>query len=118
MAFKSLREALLDPPFTTSDFAKMDRERQALLGFQAIDSFHVQTGGFPRPGVRVDADTVADLAKQFNSEVVTEDGVVLNTPLVDEVGALCVPGKLRDVKRLRSACWWVLVCVCPRSMSS
>ena len=85
VSFKSLRKELLDPSFTTSDFAKMDRERQALLGFQAIDSFMVQTGGMPRPGSRVDADVVVNLAKQFNSEVETEDGELINKQLVDAV---------------------------------
>jgi hypothetical protein len=32
--FKTLRQSLMDPQFTTSDFGKIDRERQLLLGFQ------------------------------------------------------------------------------------
>jgi len=32
--FKSIRDSLVEPEFVTSDFAKMDRERQLLVGMQ------------------------------------------------------------------------------------
>eukprot|EP00291_Cryptomonas_curvata_P023224 CAMPEP_0172160716 /NCGR_PEP_ID=MMETSP1050-20130122/5715_1 /TAXON_ID=233186 /ORGANISM="Cryptomonas curvata, Strain CCAP979/52" /LENGTH=504 /DNA_ID=CAMNT_0012830515 /DNA_START=177 /DNA_END=1687 /DNA_ORIENTATION=- len=85
VAFKSLRASLLDPEFTTSDFAKIERERQLLVAFQAVDSFCVQLEGTPRPGCAEDADAVVELAHQFNREVVAADGVVINKALVEKV---------------------------------
>jgi len=82
--FKSLRESLLDPEFTTSDFAKIERERQLLLIFQAIDSFFIQFGAFPRPGDQQDAEYVLQMANHFNREIIVE-GKVLNRQLVDKI---------------------------------
>lgn len=57
---------------------------------QALDSFSVQLNGYPRPGSAEDHDMVVNLAQGFNREIVTEDGRVINKPLVDEVTlALC-----------------------------
>eukprot|EP00960_Hanusia_phi_P007738 221622-Hanusia_phi.AAC.3 len=82
--FKSLRESLIEPDFTTSDFAKIERERQLLLIFQAIDSFFIQFGAFPRPGSQQDAEYVLQMANHFNREIVV-DGKILNKQLVDKI---------------------------------
>ena len=42
--FRSLRDSLKEPQFLTSDFAKMERERQMLLAFQAVDDVLDVTG--------------------------------------------------------------------------
>ena len=81
--FDSLRDSLKKPHFTTSDFAKMERERQLLLTFQALDSFFVQLGALPRPAVPEDADKVVMMAQQFNTEMHTAEGVQVNAQLVD-----------------------------------
>jgi len=83
--FNSLRQSLQDPVFLTSDFAKIDRERQLLLAFQAVDSFFVQLGAYPRPGVVEDADKVIMMARQFNTEIRTKDGTLVNAQLVEEL---------------------------------
>lgn len=83
--FNSLRQCLQDPSFLTSDFAKIERERQLLLAFQAVDSFFVQLGAYPRAGVEEDADKVTMMARQFNTEIKTKDGMLVNAQLVDEV---------------------------------
>lgn len=83
--FKNIRQSLLEPEFVTSDFAKMDRERQLLVGFQALDAFFVEKGAYPRPGAAEDQEEVLRLARQFNSRIETQDGELLNTQHVDEV---------------------------------
>ena len=83
--FATLRQSLREPLFLTSDFAKIERERQLLLAFQAVDSFFVQLGAYPRPGVVEDADKVVMMAHQFNTEYKTKNGELLNAQLVEEV---------------------------------
>jgi len=85
LQFKSMRQALLEPEFSTSDFAKMDRERQLLVGMQAVDAFFVQTGNFPMPANEEDGDEVMALARDFNTEIITEDDVLMNVKHVDEL---------------------------------
>jgi ubiquitin-activating enzyme E1 len=88
--FRSLRDSLKEPQFLTSDFAKMERERQMLLAFQAVDSFFVQLGAYPRPGVAEDGERVLMMARQFNTEIKTQDGRVVNVPLVDEIDEVLI----------------------------
>lgn len=83
--FSSLRQSLKTPLFVTSDFAKIERERHMLLAFQAVDSFFVQLGAYPRPGVVEDADKVIMMARQFNTEYKTREGLLVNSQLVEEI---------------------------------
>lgn len=83
--FRSLRQSIREPLFLTSDFAKIERERQLLLAFQAVDSFFVQLGAYPRPGVAEDAEKVVMMAHQFNTEYKTKEGELVNARLVEEV---------------------------------
>jgi molybdopterin/thiamine biosynthesis adenylyltransferase len=83
--FSTLRQSLREPLFLTSDFAKIERERQLLLAFQAVDSFFVQLGAYPRPGVAEDADKVLMMAHQFNTEYKTKEGELVNARLVEEL---------------------------------
>ncbi|KAJ1471876.1 hypothetical protein T484DRAFT_1842447 [Baffinella frigidus] len=87
MNFKTLRQSLQDPQFTTSDYGKIDRERQLLLGFQlngflratheeedhatirlALDSFSAQLNGYPRATHEEDHHMILELAQGFNKE--------------------------------------------------
>lgn len=63
---KTLREALKEPEYVVSDFAKFDRPAQCLVGFQALDAFAAQKGHLPRPQNAADAAEVFAKAKEIN----------------------------------------------------
>lgn len=63
LAFKSLRQSLLDPEFLMSDFAKFDRPLQLHLGFQALDAFRAAHGELPAPSDAAHAAELLSLAK-------------------------------------------------------
>jgi len=68
LTFKSLVDSLAEPEYTISDFAKMDRQDQLLVGFQAVDAFLDQTGALPMPGNAEHANKVLALARDINSK--------------------------------------------------
>ncbi|KAL2267438.1 hypothetical protein VTJ83DRAFT_4715 [Remersonia thermophila] len=63
--FKSISEAIKDPEFVVSDFAKFDRPQQLHLGFQALHAFVEAQGRLPRPLNDEDAAAVLELAKKL-----------------------------------------------------
>ncbi|KAL3189520.1 hypothetical protein MRX96_002824 [Rhipicephalus microplus] len=65
--FKSLKDALEEPEYVISDFAKMDRQDQLHLGFQALHAFEAKHSRLPRPWNKEDAAEVVALAKEKNA---------------------------------------------------
>eukprot|EP00960_Hanusia_phi_P025110 738341-Hanusia_phi.AAC.4 len=65
---KSMRESLSAPEFIPSDFAKMDKQEQILLGFYALSEFAKQKGESPRPGSLDHAKEVIKIASDLNSK--------------------------------------------------
>lgn len=63
--FKSISNALKDPEFVISDFAKFDRPQQLHIGFQALNAFAQTHGRLPRPMNEEDALVVVNSAKAF-----------------------------------------------------
>lgn len=66
--FKSFTNALKEPEFLISDFAKFDRPQQLHLGFQALHAFQVSKGRLPNPMDDEDATIVLGAAKKFAEE--------------------------------------------------
>ncbi|KAJ1675270.1 E1 ubiquitin-activating protein [Spiromyces aspiralis] len=64
--FKSLREALQEPEYLITDFAKFDRPAQLHIGFQALERFCVSHGTWPRPRNEADAAEVLRYAHEIN----------------------------------------------------
>lgn len=65
LEFKSITEALRDPEFVISDFAKFDRPQQIHIGFQALHAFATTQGHLPRPMNEQDAQMLVQVAKTF-----------------------------------------------------
>lgn len=63
--FKSISDAMNDPEFVISDFAKFDRPQQLHVGFQALNAFAQGQGRLPRPMNDEDATVIIASAKNF-----------------------------------------------------
>ncbi|KAH6635587.1 hypothetical protein B0J18DRAFT_419199 [Chaetomium sp. MPI-SDFR-AT-0129] len=63
--FKGITEALKDPEFVISDFAKFDRPQQLHIGIQALHAFAQTHGRLPRPLNDEDATVIFHSAKGF-----------------------------------------------------
>lgn len=59
----SLTESLSSPQFLSSDFAKIDRQEQLHIAFQAVNVYDTEKGTPPRPRVSSDADELVAMAK-------------------------------------------------------
>ncbi|KAL2260474.1 hypothetical protein VTK26DRAFT_5507 [Humicola hyalothermophila] len=66
--FKSISEAIKDPEFVISDFAKFDRPQQLHIGFQALHAFAQEHGRLPRPMNDEDAQAVLASAQKIAKE--------------------------------------------------
>jgi len=64
--FSSLKDSFKEPKFVTTDWAKMEKPSQLLLGFQALNAFQNQHHRLPRPYNRDDAKEFVELAKTIN----------------------------------------------------
>lgn len=68
VSFKSMRESKVAPEFTISDFAKLDRQEQLVIGFEAVDAFAKANGGaMPMPANKEHAAQVVAAAKEINT---------------------------------------------------
>lgn len=74
--FKSLREALKEPEYFMTDFAKFDRPAALHAGFQALSQFRSEYGRLPKPRNPADAAKLVALAKRIdpdaNEKILTE----------------------------------------------
>ncbi|KAJ2783062.1 E1 ubiquitin-activating protein [Coemansia interrupta] len=69
LSFDSFAQALENPEFLISDFAKFDRPAQLHVGFQALHVFSsTHEGKLPRPGNEEDAAEVLRLANEINNK--------------------------------------------------
>ncbi|KAF9452196.1 ubiquitin activating enzyme [Macrolepiota fuliginosa MF-IS2] len=66
--FKSLREALKEPEYFITDFAKFDRPAALHAGFQALSKFHQQKRRLPKPRNAADAAELVALAKKIDAD--------------------------------------------------
>mmetsp|Transcript_47391 Transcript_47391/g.112774 ORF Transcript_47391/g.112774 Transcript_47391/m.112774 type:complete len:1011 (+) Transcript_47391:93-3125(+) len=73
--FKKMRESIAAPEFLISDFAKIDRQEQLLIGFQAVDAFLAKNKALPMPGNRAQAAEVVALAEEINSSAKLVDKI-------------------------------------------
>ncbi|KAI0240926.1 E1 ubiquitin-activating protein [Massospora cicadina] len=65
--FRRLREALVNPEFLISDFAKFDRPMQLHLGFQALDAFIARHSALPLSYNEAHAVELVAIAKELAS---------------------------------------------------
>lgn len=63
--FRNITEALKEPEFVISDFAKFDRPQQIHIGVQALHAFAQTQGHLPRPMNEQDAELLVGVAKNF-----------------------------------------------------
>ncbi|KAL2171702.1 hypothetical protein VTG60DRAFT_1998 [Thermothelomyces hinnuleus] len=63
--FKRISDALKDPEFVISDFAKFDRPQQLHIGIQALHAFVETHGRLPRPMNEEDALEIVGSAKKI-----------------------------------------------------
>lgn len=63
--FKSIGEALKEPEFLISDYAKFDRPQQLHVGFQALHAFAEAKGRLPKPHNAEDAAILIGSAEAF-----------------------------------------------------
>ena len=63
--FKSISDAIKDPEFVISDFAKFDRPMQLHIGVQALNAFEQTHGRLPKPMNEEDALVILNSAQQF-----------------------------------------------------
>uniref|UniRef100_A0A8C5MVR8 E1 ubiquitin-activating enzyme n=1 Tax=Leptobrachium leishanense TaxID=445787 RepID=A0A8C5MVR8_9ANUR len=68
ISFKPLKDALLQPEFIITDFAKMERPVQLHVGFQALHEFQKKNGRLPRPRNQADASEVLAFAAAVNEK--------------------------------------------------
>ncbi|KAJ2760191.1 E1 ubiquitin-activating protein, partial [Coemansia sp. BCRC 34490] len=69
ISFASFKDALENPEFLFSDFAKFDRPAQLHVGFQALHAFSkANSGKKPRPGNNEDAAEIIRLANEINNK--------------------------------------------------
>lgn len=69
VSFLSMSESKKAPEFCISDFAKMDRQEQLVVGFQAVDAFAQSNGGaMPLPANAEHAEQVISLAEDINAK--------------------------------------------------
>ncbi|KAJ2724071.1 E1 ubiquitin-activating protein [Coemansia sp. Benny D115] len=67
MSFTPFAQALENPEYLISDYAKFDRPAQLHIGFQALHAFSSAHGGKqPRPGNEEDAAEVLKIAEEIN----------------------------------------------------
>jgi len=75
VAFKSLREAIVNPDAAgvlMSDFGKFDRPLQLHFGVQALHAYATQAGGLPAPSDAVAAGAVLQLATKLAADAGAE----------------------------------------------
>ncbi|EPE09995.1 ubiquitin-activating enzyme e1 1 [Ophiostoma piceae UAMH 11346] len=66
--FKKLSDALKEPEFLISDYAKFDRPLQLHIGFQALHAFVQTHNRFPRPMNAEDATVLVASARAFAAQ--------------------------------------------------
>ncbi|KFM79356.1 Ubiquitin-like modifier-activating enzyme 1, partial [Stegodyphus mimosarum] len=66
--FKSFKEAIVDPEFIMTDFAKLDRPPQLHLAFQAVYNFRQKNGRLPKPWNEGDAEEFLLFCKELNAK--------------------------------------------------
>lgn len=91
--FKSLKESLAAPVFTSSTFANPDRPTLLHVGFQALHTFEKKHARLPRPWNKEDAAEVVSLARKKNASLSTPlaslDEAFLSTMAYVSAGSLC-----------------------------
>ena len=82
--FKSLEQALREPDYFITDFAKLDRPYQFHVGFQALDEFRAKNNGnLPRPRHVHDAQQVWESAQAISKTSGSQEE--LNEKLIKEL---------------------------------
>eukprot|EP00106_Octopus_bimaculoides_P013461 XP_014780903.1 PREDICTED: ubiquitin-like modifier-activating enzyme 1 [Octopus bimaculoides] len=65
--FKPLREAIANPEYVVTDFAKFDRPPLLHLAFQALDEFVKTHSSLPKPRNEEDAEKFLAICKELNA---------------------------------------------------
>ncbi|XP_053551798.1 ubiquitin-like modifier-activating enzyme 1 [Bombina bombina] len=66
ISFKPLKDALSEPEFIITDFAKFEHPSQLHLGFQGLHEFQKKNGRLPKPRNEADANEVLSLTQEIN----------------------------------------------------
>ncbi|GIY15386.1 ubiquitin-like modifier-activating enzyme 1 [Caerostris darwini] len=80
ISFKSFKDAVADPEFIMSDFAKMDRPPQLHLAFQGLQLFKQKHSRLPKPWNEEDASELLTIVKELNEK--NKEPVELNEDLI------------------------------------
>lgn len=64
--YKSLKDAINEPEYVISDFAKWERPGQLHVAFQALDKFTESQKRLPKPGNSDDGSKLVEFAKSVN----------------------------------------------------
>ncbi|RYP72227.1 hypothetical protein DL771_004357 [Monosporascus sp. 5C6A] len=83
--FKGISDALRDPEFVMSDFAKFDRPQQLHVGFQTLHAYVQTHGRLPRPMNEEDAIVLVESAKKFVEKEKEKLDVELDEKLIKEL---------------------------------
>ncbi|XP_035226335.1 ubiquitin-like modifier-activating enzyme 1 [Stegodyphus dumicola] len=85
--FKSFKEAIVDPEFIMTDFAKLDRPPQLHLAFQAVHNFRQKNGRLPKSWNEGDAEEFLSFCKELN--VKNANPVELDENLLKRFAYVC-----------------------------
>lgn len=86
--FKKLSDALKEPEFLISDFAKFDHPQQLHVAFSALDSYVKQNNSLPKPWDNQCADNFLEFCKNTASNLGCE--VDLNANLISKFAKTCM----------------------------
>lgn len=87
LAFKPLQEAMQNPEYLITDFAKFDRAGQLHLAFHALHKYIEKNGRVPKPWNKDDATEFLLLAK--SQSVDGGNDSELNTDLLQKFACIC-----------------------------
>lgn len=68
ISFKSFKDAVNDPEFIMSDFAKLDRPPQLHLAFQGVHMFRQKFNRLPKPWNEEDAEELFSIVTELNAK--------------------------------------------------
>lgn len=88
--FKPLHEALKEPEFLYSDFAKMDRPIQLHIAFRALNEFRTMSNGIsPKPWSRTDAEKFLNIFSHILKTEYPEHAESIDKSLIEKFSFIC-----------------------------
>lgn len=88
--FKSLEEALKEPEFVYSDYAKMDRPIQFHIAFRALNEYKLLSNGqLPKPWSKTDADKFSSLFSHILCTEYPDHVNSIDKKLIEKFSFIC-----------------------------